>query len=151
MCGIYHTWGTDKKAWTRLICYKGTTTDNTWSEIGCGYDSSGNAFTTAPACTANNSIVTTTSRTVADSGCTFGLGNGLKIITTEIQISANTDYSWSYGTTFTNVPKIFIARRTGASTDTGVYTPWVRGTVGKSSCTIFNVNSGTVMLMAIGN
>ena len=150
---------------TYLRAYKNTASASTESHISIVYPATGDAYTEAPTpATSDNSTkiattayvksqnyLTTTTKTVADSGCTFGLGNGLKIITTEIQISANTDYSWSYGTTFTNVPKIFIARRTGASTDTGVYTPWVRGTVGKSSCTIFNVNSGTVMLMAIGN
>lgn len=45
--GLYHTWGTDQKAQVQLICYKGTTTDNTWSGIGVGYDASGNAFTSA--------------------------------------------------------------------------------------------------------
>lgn len=45
---IYHTWGTDKAALTRLICYKGTTTDTAWSGIGVGYDSSGVAYTVAP-------------------------------------------------------------------------------------------------------
>ena len=45
--GIYQTWGTDQKAQVQLICYKGTTTDNTWAGIGVGYDASGNAFTSA--------------------------------------------------------------------------------------------------------
>ena len=45
--GLYHTWGTDQKAQVQLICYKGTTTDNTWAGIGVGYDASGNAFTSA--------------------------------------------------------------------------------------------------------
>ncbi len=45
--GLYHTWGTDQKAQVQLICYKGTTTDNTWAGIGVGYDASGNSFTSA--------------------------------------------------------------------------------------------------------
>lgn len=45
---IYHTWETDLSALTRLICYRGTTTDTTWSGIGVGYNSSGVAYTVAP-------------------------------------------------------------------------------------------------------
>ena len=45
--GLYHTWGTDQKAQVQLICYKGTTTDNTWSGIGVGYDAYGKRFKSA--------------------------------------------------------------------------------------------------------
>ena len=60
--GLYHTWGTDQKAQVQLICYKGTTTDNTWSGIGVGYDASGNAFTSAvtPGVGSNGTNIATT-------------------------------------------------------------------------------------------
>ena len=60
--GIYQTWGTDLKAQVQLICYKGTTTDNTWSGIGVGYDASGNAFTNAvtPGVGSNGTNIATT-------------------------------------------------------------------------------------------
>ena len=98
-----------------------------------------------------NDRITTTTKTVADSGCTFVLSNGIKIITTEIQLTAATDYSWSYGTTFTNVPKIFITRRSGATSTSGIYDAWIRGNVGKSSSNIYSNAGGTFMVMAIGN
>ena len=67
--GIYHTWGTDKKAQTQLICYKGTTTDNTWAGIGVGYDASGNAFTSAPTpATSDNSTKIATTAFVKAQG-----------------------------------------------------------------------------------
>ena len=46
--GLYSSYGTDKSNRVDLVCYKGTTTDNTWASIGVGYDASGNAFTYAP-------------------------------------------------------------------------------------------------------
>lgn len=46
--GIYGTWSTAKQNQVQLICYKGTSTDNTYTGIGVGYDSSGNAYTYAP-------------------------------------------------------------------------------------------------------
>lgn len=46
--GIYGTWSTTKQNQVQLICYKGTSTDNTYTGIGVGYDSSGNAYTYAP-------------------------------------------------------------------------------------------------------
>ena len=60
--GIYHTWGTDLKAQVQLICYKGTTTDNTWAGIGVGYDASGNVFTSAvtPGVASNGTNIATT-------------------------------------------------------------------------------------------
>lgn len=60
--GIYHTWATDKRAQVQLICYKGTTTDSTWSGIGVGYDASGNAFTNAvtPGVGSNGTNIATT-------------------------------------------------------------------------------------------
>ena len=45
---LYHTYETDKTNRIRLLCYNGLTTDNTYAEIGVGYDSSGNPFTNAP-------------------------------------------------------------------------------------------------------
>lgn len=99
----------------------------------------------------NQEYITTTTKTVADSGCTFVLSNGIKIITAELSLTKEVDYSWSYGTTFTNTPKIFINRRTGASTTAGADSPWVRGTVGKSSCSIYATTSGNYMVTAIGN
>ena len=95
--------------------------------------------------------ITTTTKTVADSGCTFVLSNGFKVITETHQFTANTDYSWSYGTTFSNTPTILIGRKTGATSTVTAYTPWVRGDVGKSSSTIYATTGGTYMLMAIGN
>ena len=60
--GIYQTWATDQKAQVQLICYKGTTTDNTWAGIGVGYDASGNAFTSAvtPGVGSNGTNIATT-------------------------------------------------------------------------------------------
>lgn len=112
-------------------------------------DNSNNVATTAYV--KNQEYITTTTKTVADSRCTFVLSNGFKVITTSIQFTANTDYSWSYGTTFSNTPTILIGRKTGASSTGTAYTPWVRGDVGKSSSTIYATTGGTYMLMAIGN
>lgn len=95
--------------------------------------------------------ITTTTKTVTNDGCTFVISNGLKIITSTIQLTANTDYSWSYGTTFSNTPTIFIGRKTGATSTVTAYAPWVRGDVGKSSSTIYATTGGTYMLLVIGN
>lgn len=98
-----------------------------------------------------NDRITTTTKTVANDGCTFVLSNGFKVITSSADLTKEVDYSWSYGTTFTNTPRIFISRRTGASTTVGAETPWIRGTIGKSSSTIYATANGNYMLMAIGN
>lgn len=46
--GLYNTWTTGKANEIQLLAYKGSTTDNTYTSIGVGYDTSGNPFTRAP-------------------------------------------------------------------------------------------------------
>ena len=45
---LYHRYATNKSHRISLLCYNGLTTDTTYSEIGIGYDSSGNPYTNAP-------------------------------------------------------------------------------------------------------
>lgn len=45
---LYHTYETNKTNRIRLLCYNGLTTDNQYAEIGVGFDSNGNPYTTAP-------------------------------------------------------------------------------------------------------
>lgn len=150
---------------TRLVAYKNAT-GTTNATIGIYYPASGNAYTSAPTpATSDNSTkiattafvksqnyLTTTTKTVANDGCTFVISNGLKIITAEISGGGSSDYSWSYGTTFSNTPKVFVTRRSGDTASTDV-NAWVRGTIGKSSCNIFIHASGsyTFQVVAIGN
>lgn len=104
----------------------------------------------APASTDTNTIVTTTARSVAASSVKFGFGNGLKIATKEVSLSAATDYSWSYGITFSAAPVILVTRRSGATSTGGIYDAWIRGSVGTSSSKIYSPNAETVELVAIG-
>lgn len=63
--GIYHRYYTSMENRVDLICYKGITTDGTWTSIAIGYDSSGNAYTKAvtPVVTSNSTDIATTAYT----------------------------------------------------------------------------------------
>jgi len=67
--GIYHRYYTTRENRVDLICYKGTTTDNSWTGIGVGYDSSGNSYTYAPTpATSDNSTKIATTAYVKAQG-----------------------------------------------------------------------------------
>ena len=67
--GLYYTYATDKVAKTYLMCYQGTTNENTWNSIGVGYNASGNVFTWAPTpATADNSTQIATTAFVKAQG-----------------------------------------------------------------------------------
>ena len=51
---VQNIYRTTKENLIRIIAYKGTTTDSTWTALSVGYDSSGNAFTYAPTPAAGN-------------------------------------------------------------------------------------------------
>lgn len=77
--GIYHTYSTTKVNQAQLVCYKGTTTDNTWAGIGIGYDASGNIFTNAPTpATSDNSTKIATTAFVKAQGYLTSLNGILK-------------------------------------------------------------------------
>ena len=52
----------DKENLTRMVAFKGTTTDSTWTAISVGYDNNGNVFTYAPtpAASSNTTHIATT-------------------------------------------------------------------------------------------
>ena len=51
---LQNVYKTTKENFTRIIAYKGTSTDSTFSSISVGYDSSGNWFTYAPTPSSNS-------------------------------------------------------------------------------------------------
>lgn len=118
---IYHTWSTEKAALTRLICYKGTSTDSTWAGIGVGYDSSGNSYTVAPTpATSDNSTKIATTAYVKAQGYTDNSSNetigGTKTFTNPPVFNMRC-YTAYNGVSNTNqYKKIATAIKTGAST-----------------------------------
>lgn len=100
--GIYHRYYTTKETNVNLICYKGTTTDNSYTYIGVGYDSSGNPYTYAPTpATSDNStkIATTAyvqsnlSSYALDSNVVHKTGNetigGVKTLTSILELTSS--------------------------------------------------------------
>lgn len=74
--GLYHRYNTDKSNRIDLIVYNGTTTDTSWSGIGVGYDSDGNAFTYAPTpASSDNSTKIATTAYVKAQGYTTATGH----------------------------------------------------------------------------
>ena len=70
--------GTDNQTTARMAVYPNTAGSTDFTSIQVGYNSSGNIYTSAPACQDNNSIVTTVAKSKAANGY-YKLGNGLII------------------------------------------------------------------------
>lgn len=70
--------GTDNQTTARMAVYPNTAGSTDFKSIQIGYNSSGNIYTSAPACQDNNSIVTTVAKSKAANGY-YKLGNGLII------------------------------------------------------------------------
>lgn len=146
-----NTVGADGSTSMRMITYRNVanSTDNAYIYVQMA--SNGTVTTYAPACTNTNSIVTTTTRSLAAANDKWGFGNGLKIATKEISPSGSGDTTWSYGITFSTTPVVAICRRSGASTTSTNAYAWVRGDVGTSSCKVYASTGATWMLVAIGH
>lgn len=107
--GVYFAYSADKSMQCCLMCYKSTTTDNTWEALRIGCDSSGNFYTYAPnpAADSNTTNIATT-KWVRDRGyltshqtlptlsiTTSGSGNAITSITV-----SNHAITVNKGTTF---------------------------------------------------
>ena len=123
--------------------------------IGVGYTSSDTITTYAPACADSSSILTTLALSTSSNYTRLTFGNGVKIAAEYISgISGSSDYTWNYGTTFTEKPMVVLTRRSTATSTTAVDV-WVRGEPGTSSCKIYStLSSGStynVNIIAIGH
>ena len=152
--GMRITYYSDGKIATQLQAYKPEAASTVFESIQVIYPASGDPYTYAPASDVVDSIVTTTYIYKNSGNIRVSHGNGLKIVTAAANnITGSSEYTWNYGVTFSDTPKIFVTRRSNATTTTSVNI-WVRGTPGTSSCKIYNDgNSGntyTWHLLAIG-
>lgn len=135
---------------TTIRAYLNTASSTDSAGIWVQKNADSTVETHAPACTNTNSIVTTTTRTLASASDKWGFGNGLKIATKEISPTASGDTTWNYGITFSATPVVVCCRRSGASTTT-VVNGWIRGDIGTSSCKFYVTAASTWELIAIGH
>ena len=138
----------------RMIAQNHAGTDT--ASIYVGYDASDNPVTYCVASDVANAILTNKSLSTSSTYTRLTLGNGVKIAAEYISgINGQTEYTWSYGITFTEEPMVVITRR-GLSASTSDVVAWTRGAAGTSSCKIYSAslssgNTYNVYAIAIGH
>ena len=152
--GMRITYYSDGKIATQLQAYKPEAASTVFESIQVIYPETGDPYTYAPASDVVDSIVTTTYIYKNNGNIRVSHGNGLKIVTAAANnITGSSEYTWNYGVTFSNTPKVFVTRRSSATATTGIDI-FVRGTPGTSSCKIYNTGSSgstyTWHMLAIG-
>ncbi len=131
--GLYYTYDTNKVTKTYLMCYQGTTNQNTWNSIGVGYDASGNVFTWAPTpATADNSTKIATTAFVKAQG----------YITSSGSITGNAATATKLGTSTVGATNNPIYLNAGVPTATG-------GTLGKTIQVGVGASSYSDMLQTV--
>lgn len=140
-----------------MKAYRGTdTTMSPSTRITVGFNDSNEAYTYAPACNLNNSIVTTVSHTYSSNNNTINavkFGNGLIINWGRVSLNgviSSTNKTITFAIPYTTNAKVVASRNSNAGQATPVVVGWEGTTSFNIGCPSGSSSTGYVNFIAIG-